>query len=68
MNLVKFEQMISYHPDVSIPRDGTYIDQPTLRDMIFDYYCGVFKNDADRANKMTKAYLDDIAIWLFCDD
>ena len=46
MNNLKFEQMLSH-------RIG---NQPTLRDMIFDYYCGQLA-DVEKANEQTNLYI-----------
>lgn len=54
---VSFERLLSYRPQLDGP---LAFEQPTLRDMAFDFYCKKYK-DNDRANEATKEYLD--AIW-----
>jgi hypothetical protein len=49
MGLIMFERMLSYHS----------LGQPCLRDMVFDYYCGVLK-DTDKAHAATKNYTDNL--------
>lgn len=50
MNNVAFERMLSYRQRIGLK------DQPTLRDMVFDYYCGELK-DTELANDKTKLYI-----------
>ena len=51
---VKFEQMISFRPKLE---DGLIAEpEPTLRDMVFDYYCGKL-NDIDKATVATEQYI-----------
>lgn len=49
-----FETVISFHPTFK-----TLGDQPTLKDMVFDYYCKTLHDDA-KANEATKKYLDEV--------
>jgi hypothetical protein len=53
MNSIEFERLLSYHLEL------WGHEAPTLRDMVFDYYCGQFK-DLDKANAATKLYTDEI--------
>lgn len=56
LNILTFEQLLS----TRVMSRPARMEQPTLRDMIFDYYCGVFK-DCDKANAATKEYTDELA-------
>ena len=56
MNSVEFERMLSVRPKLTHQLE---FEQPTLRDMAFDYYCKKYQ-DAYRANAATKEYLDAI--------
>jgi hypothetical protein len=49
MDSKTFERLLSYHS----------LGQPCLRDMVFDYYCGVLK-DTDKAGASTKLYTDNL--------
>lgn len=57
MNDVQFERLLSYRPEINAK--GGCIEQPTLRDMVFDYYCKLVTN-GDEANALTKEYLDEV--------
>ncbi len=54
LNNVAFEQLLSYKQRIGLK------DQPTLRDMICDYYCGELR-DVDLANDKTKVYI--VQLW-----
>lgn len=56
MDAVKFERLISYRPVLDFQ---TRFEEPTLRDMVFDYYVGMYKN-SETANDKTKEYLDNV--------
>lgn len=53
-NNVDFEQLISFHPSFK-----SLGDQPTIRDVVFDYYCKAL-HDCDKANAETKRYLNEV--------
>lgn len=53
MTSQEFERMLSARPKFN----GS--EAPCLRDMIFDYCCGVLQ-DVDKANDKTKQYTDQL--------
>ena len=53
MNDIEFERIISY-----CPKDSFMVQQPCLRDLVFNYFEEEFS--ADRANRFTKVYLDEL--------
>lgn len=57
LDSVNFERLLSFRPKLN---GQLAFEQPTLRDMAFDYYCKKY-GDTERANEATKEYLDVIA-------
>lgn len=60
MTPVEFERMLSFRPVVQITHGPITLagyEQPTVRDMAFDYYCKMLQ-DTDRANAATKQWTD----------
>lgn len=57
MNDVEFERLLSFRPKL---QHQLSFEQPCLRDMIFDYYCGKYQNQSEKANEVKQAYTDEL--------
>lgn len=59
LDSVNFERLLSYRPKL----DGLLaFEQPTLRDMVFEFFCRKYTNDEQRALQATVDYID--AVWM----